>query len=125
MQCKILKLVNGETIMGSIVEEGKTYVDVYRPLKIAISMRGEATMNVVLIKWDPTMDFSTPSRIFKSGILSVNEPNKDFLDSYVEVFNEYDNKENNTKEIETVDDLAEELEKLVEMMSSSNTHTFH
>ena len=126
MFCKVLKLINGETILGSIVEETKTYVDVFRPVKVAISARDSKSYNVLLLKWDPTIDYSTPTRLFKSAIVSVSEPTEDFLNSYKEVYEEYDNdSKEESKEIETVDDLAEELEKLVEMMSSSNTHTFH
>jgi trans-aconitate methyltransferase len=130
MQCKVLKLVNGETIMGSILDEGKTYVDVFRPVKIMINIRGETTYNVVLMKWDPIMNYNTPSRIFKTGILSVNEPTKEFLDSYIDVYNEYDmikeNKEPQSN-IETVDDLSEELDKLMSLMTPKNTSntTFH
>jgi hypothetical protein len=131
MFCKVLKLINGETILGGITEETKTYVDIFRPVKVAISSRDTKSYNVILLKWDPTIDYETPTRIFKTAIVSVSEPTEDFLNSYKEIYEEFDNKQT-TEDVEeessinTVDDLSEELEKLMHLMSknSSNT-TFH
>jgi hypothetical protein len=131
MFCKVLKLINGETILGGITEETKTYVDIFRPVKVAISSRDTKSYNVILLKWDPTIDYETPTRIFKTAIVSVSEPTEDFLNSYKEIYEEFDNKQitedvEEESSINTVDDLSEELEKLMHLMSknSSNT-TFH
>ena len=37
MYCKVLKLSTGETIIGSIIEETKVYVDVEKPIKIVVA----------------------------------------------------------------------------------------
>lgn len=130
MHCKVLKLSTGETIIGSVETESVTYVDVLRPIKILIAPHGEETFNVVMVKWDPTVDFNLPIRVFKTSIVSVAEPGHQFKKSYLEIYDEYENKnkvENEKEELDfdTVDDLSKELEKLVSMMKSSANTTLH
>ena len=130
MYCKVLKLATGETIIGSVETESATYVDVHRPIKILIAPRGEETFNVVMIKWDPTVDFNLPVRVFKSSIVSVAEPASEFRKSYLEIYEEYDQKtslkdKEEDLELNTVDDLSAELEKLVSMMKNSSNTTYH
>lgn len=130
MHCKVLKLATGETIIGSVETEGATYVDVHRPIKILIAPRGEETFNVVMIKWDPTVDFNLPVRLFKSAIVSVAEPANEFRKSYLEIYEDYDQKTSSKNkeedlELNTVDDLSAELEKLVSMMKNTSNTTYH
>jgi hypothetical protein len=130
MYCKVLKLATGETIIGSVETESATYVDVHRPIKILIAPRGEETFNVVMIKWDPTVDFNLPVRVFKSSIVSVAEPANEFRKSYLEIYEEYEQKTSSKDkeedlELNTVDDLSAELEKLVSMMKNSSNTTYH
>lgn len=129
MYCKVLKLSTGETIIGSVVEETKGYVDVEKPIKVLVIPRGTDSFQVMLIKWDPTTNFDLPARIFKSSIVSVAEPNDEFKTSYLEIYNKYEEKQELVSAVEEsndVDDLSEELETLVEMMSqSSNNVTLH
>jgi hypothetical protein len=130
MYCKVLKLATGETIIGSVETESATYVDVHRPIKILIAPRGEETFNVVMIKWDPTVDFNLPVRVFKSSIVSVAEPANEFRKSYLEIYEEYEQKisskgKEEDLELNTVDDLSAELEKLVSMMKNSSNTTYH
>lgn len=127
MYCKVLKLSTGETIIGSIVEETKIYIDVEKPIKVVVAPRGKDSFNVVLVKWDPTVDFDLPSRIFKTSIVSVGEPTKDFRESYMEIYNKYDSKEDNESERDEIDDLSDELEALVEMLGkqASSNATYH
>lgn len=129
MYCKVLKLSTGETIIGSVVEETKGYVDVEKPIKVLVIPRGTDSFQVMLIKWDPTTNFDLPARIFKSSIVSVAEPNDEFKTSYLEIYNKYEEKQELVSAVEEsndVDDLSEELETLVEMLSqSSNNVTLH
>ena len=127
MYCKVLKLLTGETIIGSISEETKTYVDIEKPIKILVAPVGKDSFNVMLVKWDPTVDFSLPVRVFKQSIVSVAEPNNDFRESYMEVYNKYDVKEFDSDGRDEIDDLSDELEALVDLMSrqSSNNATYH
>ena len=131
MYCKVLKLSTGETIIGSIIEETKVYIDVEKPIKIVIAPRGKDSFNVMLVKWDPMTDFSFPSRIFKTSIVSVGEPTNDFRESYMEIYNKYDSKEEEEDDVvserDEVDDLSDELEALVNMLGNktSSNATYH
>jgi len=130
MICKVLKLSTGETLIASIETEASTYIDVVRPIKILIAPYGEDTFNVVMVKWDPILDFNLPIRVFKTSIVSVAEPKYQFKKSYLEIYDEYENKnkvENEKEELDfdTVDDLSKELDKLVSMMKSSANTTLH
>ena len=128
MYCKVLKLLTGETIICSIAQETKTYIDVEKPIKILVAPVGKDSFNVMLVKWDPTVDFSLPVRVFKQSIVSVAEPNNDFRESYMEVYNKYDVKDSESEERDEIDDLSDELEALVDMLakhSSNNNATYH
>jgi hypothetical protein len=128
MYCKVLKLSTGETIIGSIVEETKIYVDVEKPIKVVVAPIGKDSFNVMLIKWDPMTDFNLPSRIFKTSIVSVGEPTHDFRESYMEIYNKYDSKEDEiVSERDEVDDLSDELETLVNVLGNktSSNATYH
>ena len=128
MYCKVLKLLTGETIICSIAQETKTYIDVEKPIKILVAPVGKDSFNVMLVKWDPTVDFSLPVRVFKQSIVSVAEPNNDFRESYMEVYNKYDIKDSESEERDEIDDLSDELEALVDMLakhSSNNNATYH
>ena len=76
-------------------------------------------------------DFSFPSRIFKTSIVSVGEPTHDFRESYMEIYNKYDSKEEEEDDVvserDEVDDLSDELEALVNMLGNktSSNATYH
>jgi len=126
MICKVLKLTTGETLIASIETESTTYVDLHRPIKILIAPRGTDSFSVMMIKWDSSMNFALPVRVFKSSIVSVAEPDQQFKESYMDIFNEYENRNaENELKFDTVDDLSNELEKLVSMMKSSANTTLH
>jgi hypothetical protein len=90
MFCKVIKLSNGETIIGSITKEERNYILVERPIRSHIVPISEGTYRVMLVRWDPTIDFSLPVKVFKENIISVGDPTKEFLDSYLEVYNNYE-----------------------------------
>jgi len=130
MLCKVLKLNNGETIIGNIIEESRGYVEIHRPLRIIIHPTQTGDMSVALIKWDPIADFESPSRIFKHSIVSVSEPSEEFKENYIEIYDKYSKKDFEVEVPEKEDDTSENLSKieemLKEMIQSSNTkHTLH
>ena len=90
MFCKVIKLSNGETIIASITKEERNYILVERPIRSHIVPIEEGTYRVMLVRWDPTIDFSLPVKVFKENIISVGDPTKEFLDSYLEVYNNYE-----------------------------------
>ena len=126
MICKVIKLVTGETIMGSITEETKYYVDVYRPIKLYVVPKGEHAMSVMLAKWDHISDYDVATRVFKTGILSVGEPSLNCIETYNEWYTQCDDlpDEPEQDEDETENRIPEILKDVFERMANTN-HTIH
>jgi len=128
MTCKLLKLTTGETIIAVVVSETSSYVEIHRAIKILMTPKGTDSYAILMVKWDAAMDFEEPVKVFKTSIVSVAEPEAQFKKSYMEVFEEYENKneflEDNV-EIKTVDDLANEIDQLMSMFKASANNTLH
>lgn len=124
MICKVIKLVTGETIMGSITDETQHYVDVYRPIKLYVVPRGEHAMSVMLAKWDHITDYETSTRVFKTGILSVGEPSLNCVDSYNEWYAHCDLPEEIEQEEEAENRIPEIIKDVLDRMANTN-HTIH
>lgn len=138
MFCKILKLSNGETIISDIYEESKTYIDVFRPIRLMHLNQSGKTVQVFFARWDPSVDLKKPIRIFKSAIVSVADPEQDFLESYEEIYKNYDEDDSVEKdeendldkdqELESVEDINESLDELMKLMleaSNKSKQTVH
>jgi hypothetical protein len=131
MLCKVLKLNTGETILGNITEEARSYIDVHRPMKVSIIPNRSGSLSVALMRWEPISDFENPVRIFKYAIVAVSEPSIEFKDNYAEIYNQYENKEffeekaEQPKEDDTSENLTKIEEMLKAMMESNTNHTLH
>ena len=134
MYCKILKLSTGETIAGNIVEETSIYIDVMRPVRLIIAPKESNSLSVLFTRWDHTVDYNLPMRVFKTSIVFVGEPDQQFRDSYKEMYLEFDRSEKEQLTFEDddedaiVDDLSNELDEIVKKLSAvSNTEnkTYH
>jgi hypothetical protein len=128
MICKIIKLVTGETIAGNVVEETSLYIDVMRPVRLVVSPKGNTSVSILFGKWDYTVNFDLPIRVFKSGLVSVGEPMDDFKNSYKEMYDEAEKEILSFDEKED-DDLSSELGEIVKAFSNTTsnteTKTFH
>lgn len=109
--CKVLKLSNGETIIGNITKETVSYIDVTRPLKIMIMVRPDLSqMNMSVMKWDPTFDYALPIRVYKNSIVACAEPNEMMIKNYNEVLDQANKPEEEQEdEITEVNDMMQEL----------------
>ena len=131
MLCKILKLASGDTVIGNVVEESKGYIEVHRPMRVVIVPRAleENTFHMSMMKWDPLMNFTFPSRIFKQSIVSVSEATDDVLEVYTEVYNQFDageHEENIVMQNRNEESDSEKIKKVKELSNvSANTHTIH
>jgi len=143
MLCKILKLTSGDTVIGNVVEESRGYIEVHRPMRVVIvpKVLEENTFHMSMMKWDPLINFTLNSRIFKQSIVSVSEATDDVLEVYTELYNQFEagEQEENIvvqKRNEKFDTLKEEfeseekVEKEIERMKglaivSANTQTIH
>jgi len=130
MYCKILKLSTGETIAGNVVEETSLYIDVMRPVRLIIAPKETSSMTVLFTKWDYTVDYELPMRIFKTSIVFVGEPDQQFKDSYKEMYLEFDRPKKQELSFEDEeDDLSIELDEIVNRLqkitSNTNNKTYH
>lgn len=130
MICKVLKLSTGETIIASVEVEATFFIDIRRPVKIMLVPRDENTFSAMMVKWDSSMNFNLPVRIFKAAIVSVAEPTESFRESYIEIYSEFETYLNETEESdkqenEKEDDISSDLEKIMKMIKSSANTTLH
>jgi hypothetical protein len=143
MLCKIIKLTSGDTVIGNIVEESKGFIEIHRPMRVIIvpKVLEENTYHLSMMKWDPLINFTLPSRIFKQSIVSVSEATDDVLEVYTELYNQFEageREENivlqnkNTQfdtlkeEFDSEEKVREEIERMRSLaIVSANTQTIH
>jgi hypothetical protein len=136
MLCKILKLSSGDTVIGNVVEESRGYIEVHRPMRVVIIPRAleENTFHMSMMKWDPLMNFSLNTRIFKQSIVSVSEATDDVLEVYIELYSQFDAGEheenivmrNTNEESDSEEETIEETKRIKTLANvSANTHTIH
>lgn len=130
MLCKILKLTNGDTIIGNVVEECRNFIEVHRPMKVILvpKISDNHTFSLSMMKWDPLTDFNLPSRIFKQSIVSVSEATSEIVRVYGEAYNEFESIDNSEIEIQSDDrmsEIKEEIDRLRSATTSSNNHILH
>ena len=137
MICKILKLTSGDTVIGNIVEESKGFIEIHRPMRVVIIPKPleENVFHMSMMKWDPLINFTIPSRIFKQSIVSVSEATNDVLEVYTELYNQFEAGEheenivvqnNNTEEFDTEEKVIDEIERMKALaIVSANKQTIH
>mgnify|MGYP000492249331 FL=1 len=130
MLCKVLKLTNGDTLIGNVVEESRGYIEVHRPMRVVLTPRISDNHNFSLsmMKWDPLTNFDLPSRIFKQSIVSVSEATSEIIRVYGEAYKEFESSEEDEIEIQPDDrmsEIKEEIDKMRSTMTSSNNHILH
>ena len=130
MLCKVLKLTNGDTLIGNVVEESRSYIEVHRPMRVVLVPRvsDEHSFSLSMMKWDPLTNFDLPSRIFKQSIVSVSEATSEIIRVYGEAYIEFDSNEEDEIEIQPDDrmsEIKEEIDKMRSTMTSSNNHILH
>ena len=130
MLCKVLKLTNGDTLIGNVVEESRGYIEVHRPMRVVLVPRvsDSHSYSLSMMKWDPLTNFDLPSRIFKQSIVSVSEATSEIIRVYGEAYKEFESSEVDEIEIQPDDrmsEIKEEIDKKRSTMTSSNNHILH
>jgi hypothetical protein len=139
MLCKILKLTSGDTVIGNVVEESRGYIEVHRPMRVVIvpKVLEENTFHMSMMKWDPLINFTLNSRIFKQSIVSVSEATDDVLEVYTELYNQFEageheenivmqNRNQESEEFDTEEKVEKEIERMKGLaIVSANTQTIH
>jgi hypothetical protein len=126
--CKVLKLSNGETIVGNISKETVSYIDIELPLKILIMMHPQSgKMNLSILKWDPIMDYDQPVRIYKNSIVACAEPTKMMMNSYNEVLEQSKQMILEDEEEQPEDEITELNNMMTELLNrmKGKGNTFH
>jgi hypothetical protein len=119
--CKVLKLSNGETIIGNISKETASYIDVEMPLKILVMIHPqENRMNMSVLKWDPGFDYKYPVRVYKTSIVACAEPTELMMKNYGELIVDKSTRE----EIEE-DEITEVNDMMTELLKVISTKTMH
>lgn len=83
--CKVLKLTNGETIVGVVTKETTSYVEVTMPYKLAVHNLGNGRSHLVAQEWDTSINVDIPVRVFKTAIVAVAEPNEIIMKSFAKL----------------------------------------
>ena len=130
MLCKVLKLTNGDTLIGNVVEESRGYIEVHRPMRVVLVPRvsDNHSFSLSMMKWDPLTNFDLPSRIFKQSIVSVSEATSEIIRVYGEAYKEFESSEEDEIEIQPDDrmsEIKEEIDRLRSTLTSSNNHILH
>jgi len=120
----ILKLSNGETVIGTVVKETQGYVELTNPFRIMMIPNG-MHMSLTILRWDMTIDFDYPVRVFKNTIVACGKPNETMMMNYNEVVSngfdtsESEEEESTEKNLETIE---EKIGELVKEAKSSKLH---
>ena len=130
MLCKVLKLTNGDTLIGNVVEESRGFIEVHRPMRVVLVPKtaDDHTFSLSMMKWDPLTNFDLPSRIFKQSIVSVSEATSEIIRVYGEAYKEFESSGEDEIEIQPDDrmsEIKEEIDKRRSTMTSSNNHILH
>jgi hypothetical protein len=135
MLCKVIRLNTGEIIIGNITEESRSYIDVYRPVRIVMKpVNDAATVSVTFIRWELISDFNNPVRIFKHALVSVSDPTEEFSSNYIEVFENFedyinfikkDSYKNNKHGNELTSDFNSIEDAFKQLIGSNTKVTFH
>jgi hypothetical protein len=121
--CKILKLSNGETIMGNISKETQSYIDVEMPLKILVMVNPQQSkMHMSVLKWDPGFDYKYPVRVYKTSIVACAEPTEMMLKNYGELIVEKVEEEFVEAEGDEITELNDLMSELLKNVSPKTMH---
>lgn len=117
----ILKLANGETIIGIVEKETPTHIELRKPFRLVTIMTQEGNLSLTIMKWDITMDFNYPVRLFKTTIVACAKPNELMQKNYDGILlNGFDSSEDE-EEKDTVSLDEEALDKIMKELKDSNT----
>lgn len=119
----VIKLSNGETVIGNVSKETQGYIELSLPFKLMTFFNQRGNMSLTIIKWDLTIDFDYPVRVFKSCIVACGKPNEQMVKSYKEVVE--GGFDTNIEDTDTEQDLESIEEKIAEIMKQAKGIKLH
>ncbi len=85
--CKVFKLSNGETIICIVTKETPSYIEVEVPFRLNMMYTPHGTVNLAIMKWDHTINYDQPIRVYKNSIVAVADPDVDMYRNYTGMIN--------------------------------------
>lgn len=131
---KVLKLNNGDTIIARVLIETPTSLDIDMPYKFYSVMNSRGNFNLTVFRWDPTIDYNNPIRLFKNAIVACGDPSPNILESYKEIYNDGGLPEESSADDDdtddddggvVTDDVEELEEKMKHLMTTSKPSKLH
>lgn len=113
--CKVFKLSNGETIICMVTKETPSYIEVEVPFRLNMIYTPHGTVNLAIMKWDHTMNYDQPIRVYKNSIVAVADPDVDMYRNYTGMINAVPG-EPDEEEDESVDSGNTEIDKIMTNM---------
>lgn len=120
---KIVRLQNGEDLIGDVSHKSDGSIDIYDPMVFAMDYRGKFP-SLLIKHWTPTQLFQkTAINLNQSNIMFITEPTEIFLNYYTDIVNEENSEprheESNNESEETL--LEELIDKFNTITNESNT----
>lgn len=107
----IFKLANCETVVGKVVRDSSSYIDIVNPYKLATIINSKGKVNLTLMHWEITFELDFAIRIFKSNIVACGYPTKALAESYEDLLKSgFDNKTSDDDEEDETDESVQEDE---------------
>lgn len=80
--CKIFKLSNGDSIICMVTKETPSYIEIEDPFRVSHVYTQQGTVSIAMYRWDNTIDYDIPVRIYKNSIVAVGDPEKQIYLNY-------------------------------------------
>lgn len=118
----VLKLANGETVVGTVAKESQGYIELSNPFRLMMVPNG-STMSLTILRWDMTIDFDYPVRVFKNTIVACGKPNDHMLSTYTEVVTHgFDTNETEDEDESSVEEVEDRLKEILKTSKLNKLH---
>ncbi len=114
--CKVFKLSNGETIICIVTKETPSYIEVEGPFRLNMIYTPHGTVNLAIMKWDHTMNYDQPIRVYKNSIVAVADPDVDMYRNYTGMIHATPDESDEDEDVVNVNTSNTEMDKLMTNM---------
>lgn len=122
----VIKLANGETVIGQVEKETQGYIELKLPLRLVTFFNQRGNINLSIVKWDVTIDFDYPVRVFKNTIVACGKPTDMMVSNYKEVmtngFNDDGSEEEETTTEQDLESIEEKIAEVMKQLKGSKLH---
>jgi hypothetical protein len=130
IECKILKLSSGETLIAAVVNAEDDYIEVEMPFRLVTTVNNRGNLNLSILKWDVTIDMTRTIIIYKNSIVAHGEPTENMRSSYFDLLNNgfgsNEEEVDDEEEKENLDaSITEEASKVIELLKAYRSNKLH